>query len=39
MFYLNIFFSAFLSDGGVLNQTEETEDSQQGEVGIWKDCQ
>uniref|UniRef100_A0A8C4I846 TRASH domain-containing protein n=1 Tax=Dicentrarchus labrax TaxID=13489 RepID=A0A8C4I846_DICLA len=33
------FFSDFLSDGGVLNQTEETEDSQEGEVGIWKDRQ
>lgn len=29
------FFS--LSDGGALNQTEETEDSQQGEVAVFKD--
>lgn len=33
LFELNMLFSTFLSDGGVLNQTEETEDSQQGEVG------
>lgn len=26
------FYSTFLSDGGILNQTEDTEDSQQGEV-------
>lgn len=34
VYYLNkIFFSPVLSDGGNLSQAEETEDSQQGEVG------
>uniref|UniRef100_G3PGR1 TRASH domain-containing protein n=1 Tax=Gasterosteus aculeatus aculeatus TaxID=481459 RepID=G3PGR1_GASAC len=33
-----VFLSTLPSDEGVLNQTEETEDSQEGDVGIWKDC-
>lgn len=38
LFKFKVFLSTLPSDEGVLNQTEETEDSQEGDVGIWKDC-